>query len=320
MAIKTSGEIIKAAIDDPETYKEMAKKESTFWGKMLADPERNERVKDAQAAAATLKKNRDMISLGGYIRSLKTPPKKGLVIGCGSGRAERNFIAQGICESFHGIDISEEAIAEARRIADKENIALTYEIADFNFINLPENQFDFVCAQTSLHHVLKLEHLISQIWQTLKPDGIFWVHDFIGETQFQWTDARLDIVNGIVDNLPSKLTYDDVNKRIMPKLVRPVPGTMGSPFESIRSGEIAPILKQWFDVEQKYEWGAITHHVMPPGSLKSYLENDDTKAIFELLLYLDKILLKYDVLPPTGAQYILKPKTSKQVSKNALSS
>jgi ubiquinone/menaquinone biosynthesis C-methylase UbiE len=50
---------------------------------------------------------------------------------------------------FHGVDISEKAIATAREIPKKENLSLTYEVADLNFLELPDNTFDLVVAQTS---------------------------------------------------------------------------------------------------------------------------------------------------------------------------
>jgi len=313
MTAKTKEQIIEDAMNDKSIYQEMAKKEGAFWGALLGDPVRNERVVQAQTAAIELKKNRYLISLIGYVREHGLKLENGLLLGCGNGRAERAYLAQGVCETFHSIDISEEAVNEGRRIAAEQNLPITYEVADLNFIEFPAEKYDFICALTSLHHVLHLEHLIENTWKTLKPGGIFWVHDFIGETQFQWSDDRIEITNTIVELLPEKNTYDKVNKRKMPKLTRPVPGTLGSPFESIRSGDIAPILLKWFNVEKEYKWGSILHHVTPPGVLESYLENEDTKAMHELLLYFDGLLIKHNVLPPTGVQYVLTAKPRDQV-------
>ena len=80
-----------------------------------------------------------------------------------SGRAERGYLKNGICKSFHGIDIAPDAVAEAARLAKEEGLDCTYETQDLNFLVLPENAFDLVVAQTSLHHCLHLEHVIEQI-------------------------------------------------------------------------------------------------------------------------------------------------------------
>jgi 2-polyprenyl-3-methyl-5-hydroxy-6-metoxy-1,4-benzoquinol methylase len=106
----------------------------------------------------------------------------GLTLGCGAGRCERDLIARGVCRSFHGIDISEDAVTKARETANEHGLALTYDVADLNFVKLPEKTFDLVVAQTCLHHILFLEHVADQIWRSLKNDGYLWIHDFIGET------------------------------------------------------------------------------------------------------------------------------------------
>jgi hypothetical protein len=38
-----------------------------------------------------------------------------------------------------------------------------------------------------------------------KKDGYLWIHDFVGETQFQYDDKRLAIMNQILAVLPEKL-------------------------------------------------------------------------------------------------------------------
>ena len=99
----------------------------------------------------------------------------------------------GICASFHGVDLSEDAIKEARRIAQQEALNISYSVDDLNSIKLEPNSYDLVITQNCLHHVLQLEHLADEIHRTLKPGGLLWVQDFVGETQLQFSDKRLDI-------------------------------------------------------------------------------------------------------------------------------
>ena len=79
-------------------------------------------------------------------------------------------------------------MAKARQIAEEQSLPLTYEVADLNFVKLPEKAFDLVVAQTCLYHILFLEHVADQIWRSLENDGYLWIHDFVGETQFQYDD------------------------------------------------------------------------------------------------------------------------------------
>lgn len=310
-----SSDIISKALKDPEVYRKMAEKEDQYWGRVLSDGDRKEKTKTAQAAAVLLKKNAKMIKLNKFLKENGYKFEHGLVLGCGSGRAERNFIANGICKSFHGVDIAKAAIEDARKIAKKENLKLTYEVADLNQVKLEENAYEFICAQSFLHHILHLDHLVEEMWKALKPNGILWVQDFVGETQFQWSDKRLEITKTIIDLLPEKHKFDKVNNRKIKTPSRPNPGKLCSPFEAIRSGEILPILNKWFDVEHSTQRGSILFHVFPLGVMESYTESEDTRALYNVLMYIDELLVKEKVLPPTGVQLVLKPKKKSNVSK-----
>src|SRR5205085_9891820 len=100
--------------------------------------------------------------------------RSGLSLACGSGRTEREFLRLGICQRFHGIDISPEVIVEARE--NGRGLELTYEAADLNRVVLVPAAYDLVITQNCLHDVIELEHLAEQIWRSLKPGGYLWVH------------------------------------------------------------------------------------------------------------------------------------------------
>jgi len=215
----------------------------------------------------------------------------------------------GVCRSFYGIDISEKAIAAARQIAKEQNLPLTYDVADLNFLELPDKTFDLVVAQTSLHHVLFLEHVAEQVWRSLKSDGYLWIHDFIGETQGQYDPKRLSIMNRILAILPEKFRKNKIHNQLTTQIKRPEPGHLSSPFESIRSGEIIPVFQRWFTIEWNLEFNALLHLVAPPGTRAAYLENDDTKTLFEVLLLLDHLCIEEKIVQPAGGQYLMRPRS-----------
>ncbi len=103
---------------------------------------------------------------------------------------------------------AEQALDKARKQAASEKLNITYEQSDLNFICLKEEKYDFVTTQNCLHHVLNLEHLASEIHQLMTTDGTLWIHDYIGETQFQYSHERLEIVNFILSILPERMHYD----------------------------------------------------------------------------------------------------------------
>ena len=112
----------------------------------------------------------------------------------------------------------------ARQIAKEQRLPLTYEVADLNFGALPEKTFDLVVAQTCLHHILFLERVAEQVWRSLKSNGYLWIHDFIGETQFQSRSKRLSIANQILTILPEKFRKNRITGQLIEEVKRPEPG------------------------------------------------------------------------------------------------
>ena len=164
MSADKAAEIVKQAMADRNVYDAMAARENEVWGKILPERERSEIAIADMKAGAELRVNRHVSSLSTLARERKLKFEHGLTLGCGAGRRGRELVQNGVCQTFHGIDISENAIATAREIAKEQNLPLTYEVADLNFVKLPEKTFDLVVAQTCLHHILFLERVAEQVW------------------------------------------------------------------------------------------------------------------------------------------------------------
>jgi hypothetical protein len=143
----------------------------------------------------------------------------------------------------------------------------------------------------------------------LKSDGYLWIHDFIGETQGQHDPKRLSIINQLLAILPEKFRTNKINGRLITEIKRPEPGSLASPFESIRSSEIIPVFQRWFTVEEKTEFDAFLRLVVPEGTRAAYLENEDTKALFEILMLLDHLCIEEKILSPRGGQYLMRPRS-----------
>src|SRR5438874_1452169 len=308
MSLDKDQEMIKPAMADRSLYEAMAARENEVWGKVLPALEDSQAKMEDFAATEKLDANRHQSYLIGVAREKNLTFGHGLTLGCGAGRLERALVQEGICRSLHGIDISEKAIAAARDTAKKEDLPLTYEVADLNFLKLPEKTFDLVVAQTCLHHILFLERVAEQVWRSLKADGYLWIHDFVGETQGQYDLKRISIMNQILAILPEKFRKNKINGRLVTEIKRPEPGHLGSPFESIRSGEIVPVFQRWFTIEWKLEFDAFLRLVVPQGTRSAYLENEDTKALFEILMLLDHLCIEEKIVPPAGGQYLMRPR------------
>ena len=46
------------------------------------------------------------------------------------------------------------------------------------------------------------------------------MHDFVGESQFQWLDRRIAIVNDVVTSLPEELRWDSITQQRIEPIVR----------------------------------------------------------------------------------------------------
>lgn len=306
-------EIIDRAMADRSVYDAMAARENEVWGKVLPERDQSDLAIEDTKAGSTLGLHRNCSSLYHVAKEKGLRFEHGLTLGCGAGRCERDLISRGVGISFHGIDISENAIAKAREIAKEQNLPLTYEVADLNFARLPERTFDLVVAQTCLHHLLFLEHVAEQIWQSLKSGGHLWIHDFIGETQFQYDPKRISIANKILRALPEKLKKNRITGQLLEEIKRPEPGQLCSPFESIRSSEIVPVFQRWFTIEWKIEFDAFLRFVVPAGTRAAYLENEDTKGLFEILILLDQLCIEEGIVQPTAGQYLMRPRSLDEI-------
>lgn len=300
--------IIDSLMADPELYKEKSRQESRTWGTILSDEKRNENIRAEQQAAYELGLNRHYMHMVPTLKKHGLNPETGLSLACGNGRAERFLMESGFCKTFHGIDIADDALASARQAATDTGLAITYEQADLNSVQLPASTYDFVVTQNCLHHVLQLEHLAAQVHQSLKPGGILWISDFIGETQFQYTQERMDIVNRILASLPEAFRQDIVNNRTLTTLQRPNPGALVSPFEAIRSADIMPVFLEHFEVVEKSEFDSIMKYVCPPGVRQAYNRDETSRALFETLMTLDEILVTNNILTPVAGTYLLRAK------------
>ncbi len=56
------------------------------------------------------------------------------------------------------------------------------------------------------------------------------------------------------------------------------------------------------------EFNAFLHRVAPPGTRAAYLENEDTKTLFEMLMLLDHLCIEEEIVRPTGGQYLMRPR------------
>lgn len=295
-----------AALRDPSLYAAAAVREHEYWGRALTDPQRAERRAAAYRAGAELRIYRDHRDLLTELKQLGATPARTLSLGCGEGGLERGLLGRGLGGAVEAIDISEDAVAAAQRQADAAGLPISYRVADLNVVDLPAAAYDLVIAQNGLHHLLQLEHLLDEVKRALRPGALLWIDDFVGESQFQWLDARIEISRRLIESLPEPLRWDAINDRPVMPPVRMPPGSVGSPFESLRSAEIPVLLRERFEVVASHESGTILRFVAPPGTHVEYARTPENRERFERLFALDRLLCETGALPPLHGQYLVR--------------
>jgi SAM-dependent methyltransferase len=226
-----------------------------------------------------------------------------LSLGCGAGHLDRILKRHGFCfRSFTGIDISGEAIARARTLAEEVALApaIRYEAADLNQIELPARSFDFIYFFQSLHHIEALERVLEQCQRALRPDGLLLINEFVGPSRFQWTPRQVDMANQVLGLLPEDLRRDLQSGGLKTEIERPTVQHMvrHDPSEAVRSGEIEGLVKAYFAVVGEWNWGGTLNHLV----FQRIAANFDPahpyhRSIVELLIHHENVLIREETLP-----------------------
>jgi SAM-dependent methyltransferase len=146
------------------------------------------------------------------------------------------------------LDLNPDMLARGRAAAEDAAIS-----AYINFIPLDLNawsasqEYDVVIANQSLHHILNLENLFSEIKRALKPGGTFLVSDIIGRNGHQRWPEALDLVREFWQKLPPSYRYNRSLQRY--EETYEDWDCSGESFEGIRAQEILALLLKTFHFE-----------------------------------------------------------------------
>ena len=223
-----------------------------------------------------------------------------LSLGCGAGHLDRILKQRGFTfRSFTGIDISGEAIARARTLADEVGLAPTirYAAEDLNRIELAACSFDFIYFFQSLHHIEALEHVLRQCTLALRPQGLLLVNEFVGPSRFQWTAKQLEMANHVMTLLPHDLRRNLQRGGWKTRIERPTVQHMvrRDPSEAVRSSDIEGLLKAHFEILGEWSWGGTLNHLVFQDIAANFdPENAFQCSIVDLLIHHENVLIQED--------------------------
>lgn len=206
-----------------------------------------------------------------------------LSLGCGNGDTELEFLKKIKYQDqiyFLGIDINPNMVERANNAAKESNQNYAhFKVEDLNKLKL-EKQFDVFIANHSLHHLVNLEGIFSELALNSSADMMFLINDMIGKNGHQMWNNTKEVVTSIWENLDMKYKYNAYFKKYDKEIMNIDCSTDG--FEGIRAQDIIPLLNQFFDIEFYFPFATIINRFTDRAYGHNF--NVDDPADVELIL------------------------------------
>jgi SAM-dependent methyltransferase len=254
---------------DP-AYAELACAEAAFWAQphgfgIEADAARaplssTDRYTNARFTGDPLRPWHDDIARHGLFR-------RGLSLGASGIEQDARILGTNPSLHLTICDISDEALARWQRdLGARFPGRVETAQADFNFCDLPRDAYDLIVSSSSLHHVMNLERIASQINGALTQSGIFVLQDYCGENRCRF-DARKKQVFELLH------ARDLARRPGRPTALRWVSADDGgfSPFCGVRSQDTLGVLARFLALVRLRTAGALVFPLLlarpegPPG-------------------------------------------------------
>jgi SAM-dependent methyltransferase len=116
-----------------------------------------------------------------------------LDVGCGPGTITVDLAARVAPGRVLGIDVSDEPLAEARGLAERSGVDVTFEVGDVYALAEPDDSFDVVHAHQVLQHLTDPVAALREMARVCRPGGVIAVRD-VDYAALAWfpEDAGLD--------------------------------------------------------------------------------------------------------------------------------
>jgi SAM-dependent methyltransferase len=245
-----------AAADPAAAAGDLALGAARFWDGRVASPDAQSRHWLESPQAARLVNRRvtgregvyPLVALAEQLRG-HLPIRHALSVGCGTGSLEREAVLAGMVERIDGIDVSAAALDCARDAARADaglarRIAYTQVDAATWLAATEPGRYQLIVFHGSLHHIAELEVVLAHCATVLRgaAEGLGWLYldEYVGPSRDQWCDADLAPARQLFAQVPAEL-------RRTPRLDQPM--DQDDPSEMVRSADIEPVLRSWFEVE-----------------------------------------------------------------------
>ena len=120
-----------------------------------------------------------------------------LSLGTGSCKLELDLAKHSEFEKIVCIDIAKNLLEKAQEKANSENLStIEFLCLDLYNYHFPEEHFDLVIFNSSLHHFKNIEKLLSEkVKFSLKKEGKLMINEYVGPDKLQFPDKQIKVIN-----------------------------------------------------------------------------------------------------------------------------
>jgi 2-polyprenyl-3-methyl-5-hydroxy-6-metoxy-1,4-benzoquinol methylase len=244
----------------------------------------------------------------------RLPVERMLSLGCGSGILERGLAAHKAFLSCDAFDIAPLAIEDAKRLAAEAKLdTIHYATVDIETEVLPERAYDAVWFNSSLHHIDRLEFVLTNVAQSLKPDGYLFVNEYVGPNRFRLSERERTVLQSVFQLIPEKyrrLCGAERTGEVSREVFMPDPADVVAldPSESIRSADIQTVLPEFFELLETNDCGGTILHFLLQNIAGNFRdENPGSMEVLRMLFAIEDTLIGVHDIQPHFVMIIAKP-------------
>jgi SAM-dependent methyltransferase len=215
----------------------------------------------------------------------RLPVDRCLSLGCGKGGLERQLAGMGtftVCDAY---DVAPGSVEEARRLATAQGCQhIRYEMADINYLELPAQTYDLVWVSGAMHHFEPLEYICAQMHQSLKPQGLLVLNEYVGPSRFQFPPRQREIIQAVLTLLPRRY------RRLAPQRVedelarspgrRNVDWLLHRFVDKIRDRELlATLQRRWASIRASQQGNDLFKTTLSLPTVRDVIAADPSEAI-----------------------------------------
>lgn len=210
-----------------------------------------------------------------------------LSVGSGTGFYEREFAKYCKFKEITGVELAQNRVKEAEKLAKNANLHINYICQNFCDIDFGVQQFDIILFHQSLHHFENINGLLkNKIKHLLRPSGYLIVNEYVGNNRLYINKAKLKEVNKLLTIIPEKYRLFAglnilKNKVHNAGLIRML---INDPSEAPDSKNIVSELKNNFELLEEKNLGWTLLMPLMKNIAHNFMSDDeDTLNIFNLL-------------------------------------